>query len=169
MADIRSPVGATGLMQLMPSTAQWVARKNGQKKKLDVSTLTDADTNVAMGAFYLRYITDRLSGQAILATAGYNAGPGRAKAWQEDRQLDPVIYIETIPFDETRDYVKKVMTNAQYYGATFGISTSFHQRLQPVPSKNAVPPVSPDVPAADEATDNGADQPASAAEPAANQ
>ncbi len=60
-----------------------------------------------MGAFYLRYITDRLSGQAILATAGYNAGPGRAKAWQEDRQLDPVIYIETIPFDETRDYVKK--------------------------------------------------------------
>ncbi|KPC54022.1 lytic transglycosylase domain-containing protein [Amantichitinum ursilacus] len=168
VADIRSPVGATGLMQLMPSTAQWVARKNGQKK-LDVSTLTDADTNVAMGAFYLRYITDRLSGQAILATAGYNAGPGRAKAWQEDRALDPVIYIETIPFDETRDYVKKVMTNAQYYGATFGEQTPFHQRLQPVPSKNAAPPVSADVPAADAATDNGADQPASAAEPAANQ
>ena len=164
IADIRSSVGATGLMQLMPSTAQWVGRKNGQKR-VDVSSLADVDTNVAMGSFYLRYILDRLNGQAILATAGYNAGPGRAKAWQEDRELDPVIYIETIPFDETRDYVKKVMTNAQYYGATFGETTPFHKRLQPVPSRNAIP-LTPDAPAADAVTDNAADAPASSADSA---
>ncbi|MDR3425915.1 transglycosylase SLT domain-containing protein [Silvimonas sp.] len=136
VADIRSGAGASGLMQLMPSTAQWVGKKNGQKK-LDISSLTDPDTNVAYGAFYLRYILDRLGGQAILATAGYNAGPGRAKAWQDDtRQLDPIVYIETIPFEETRDYVKKVMANAQLYGASFGESESFHTRLAPIPGKN---------------------------------
>ncbi|WP_188706050.1 lytic transglycosylase domain-containing protein [Silvimonas iriomotensis] len=137
VADIRSGAGATGLMQLMPTTAQWVGRKNGQKK-IDLSSLTDPDVNVSYGSYYLKYILDRLGGQTILATAGYNAGPGRAKAWQDDnRQLDPLVYIETIPFEETRDYVKKVMTNAQLYGATFGETTPFHQRLTPVPGKNA--------------------------------
>ncbi|MDE1712170.1 transglycosylase SLT domain-containing protein, partial (plasmid) [Chromobacterium amazonense] len=103
----RSGVGASGLMQLMPATAKWAAKKIG----LTHFAVNDIDTNVQLGTWYLRYVLDNLSGNQVMATAAYNAGPGRARNWQADRALDGTIYAETIPFSETRDYVQKVMAN----------------------------------------------------------
>ena len=114
----RSSVGASGLMQLMPATAQWVAKKLGWKK-LEPNAVNDIETNVTLGTTYLQHIWQQLGYSEVLATAGYNAGPGRARQWQSDTPLDATIYIETIPFTETRDYVKKVMANAVHYTHVF--------------------------------------------------
>jgi len=111
----RSGVGASGLMQLMPATAKWVAGKIG----LGSYAVNNIDTNIQMGTWYLNYVLDRL-GQEVLATAAYNAGPNRAKAWQGEVPMEGAVYAETIPFNETRDYVQKVMTNAAYYASGFG-------------------------------------------------
>jgi soluble lytic murein transglycosylase len=113
IADARSRVGAGGLMQLMPDTAKWVARKMGLRRIADV---TEVDTNLSLGTYYLKHVLDNLDGHPVLASAAYNAGPGRARAWRPDTALEGAIYAETIPFNETRDYVKKVMSNASYYG-----------------------------------------------------
>ncbi|AZN37688.1 lytic transglycosylase domain-containing protein [Iodobacter ciconiae] len=125
----RSGVGASGLMQLMPATAKWVAGKLG-RKNFNQSEVNDLTTNISFGTFYLRYIWERLDDNQILATAGYNAGPGRARAWQSGQALDGVVYIETIPFNETRDYVKKVMANAIHYSHAFeGQGLPLKQRI----------------------------------------
>ena len=116
IVDARSGVGASGLMQLMPATAKWVAKKIGLRAIVDV---TEIDTNVSLGTYYLRHVLDSLDGQPVLASAAYNAGPGRARAWRPDTPIEGAIYAETIPFSETRDYVKKVMANASYYGHVF--------------------------------------------------
>ena len=110
----RSGVGAQGLMQVMPATARWIAGKMGVK---DYSIM-DVDTNIQFGTWYLNYVNQSL-GHPVLATAGYNAGPGRARAWRAAVPLEGAIYTETIPFDETRDYVKKVMANAVHYASVF--------------------------------------------------
>ena len=114
MAEVRSSAGATGLMQLMPGTAQWVANKLGLRN-WRWSGATDVDTNLNFGTFYLRQVLDGLDGNAVLATAGYNAGPGRARAWRPERAMEAAAWAETIPFNETRHYVKLVMANASYY------------------------------------------------------
>ena len=75
----------------------------------------DLGTNIELGTNYMRYIFDQLGGNAVLATAGYNAGPSRAKKWMAEKPLEAAIYIESIPFAETRGYVQKVMANAQMY------------------------------------------------------
>lgn len=116
IADARSRVGASGLMQLMPATARWVAGKMGLRNIADV---TEVDTNVSLGTYYLRHVLDTLDSQPVLASAAYNAGPGRARAWRPDVPLEGAIYAESIPFNETRDYVKKVMSNASYYAHSF--------------------------------------------------
>jgi soluble lytic murein transglycosylase len=115
----RSSAGASGLMQLMPRTARWIARQIGMR---DYSwrRVTDVDVNVALGTSYLKYVYDGLGESTVLAAAGYNAGPRRAQAWRADRPLEGAIYAETIPFTETRDYVKKVMSNTVYYAAIYG-------------------------------------------------
>lgn len=128
----RSGVGASGLMQLMPATAKWAAKKIG----LTHFAVNDIDTNVQLGTWYLRYVLDNLSGNQVMATAAYNAGPGRARNWQADRALDGTIYAETIPFSETRDYVQKVMANAAYYSSTFGhANISLRNRMGIVPAR----------------------------------
>jgi len=116
IVDARSRVGASGLMQLMPATAKWVAGKMGLRNIADV---TEVDTNVSLGTYYLRHVLDNLDSQPVLASAAYNAGPGRARAWRPDIPLEGAIYAESIPFNETRDYVKKVMSNASYYAHSF--------------------------------------------------
>jgi soluble lytic murein transglycosylase len=127
IVDARSTVGASGLMQLMPATAKWVAKKMGLRAIGDV---TEVDTNVSLGTYYLKHVLDTLDGQPVLASAAYNAGPGRARAWRPDEPVEGAIYAETIPFNETRDYVKKVMANATYYGHTFSQQLqSLKQRL----------------------------------------
>ena len=116
--NARSAVGALGLMQIMPATARWIARRLGIED-FRASSAHDLDTNLRFGTYYLRYALDGLADQPVLATAGYNAGPLRARRWQADRPLDATIYIDTIPFQETRDYVKKVMNNAMFYARRF--------------------------------------------------
>jgi peptidoglycan lytic transglycosylase len=106
-------------MQLMPSTARWVARKAGMKD-FRPTRVIQVNTNLALGTWYLRYVLDTFDNQPVLAAAAYNAGPGRARQWRDARPMEGVIYAETIPFNETRDYVKKVMSNAAYYAASFG-------------------------------------------------
>ena len=135
VSDAKSRVGAGGLMQLMPATAKWVANKLGWKK-YNADDVHDIATNVTLGSRYLGDVWKQLSNSQVLASAGYNAGPGRARAWQSDTPLDAAIYIENIPFTETRDYVKKVMTNAVHYAQIFGTAqTSLKTRIGTIPSK----------------------------------
>lgn len=112
----RSSVGASGLMQLMPTTASYVARRIGLTS-FRADGVTDLDTNLTLGTSYLRMVLDDLDSLPVLATAAYNAGPGRPRAWRATltRPVEGAIFAETIPFNETRDYVKKVMSNATYY------------------------------------------------------
>lgn len=117
IVDARSGAGARGLMQLMPRTAHWVARKIGMRYHPD--ELADAGTNIALGTSYLKMVLEDL-GHPVLASAAYNAGPRRAARWCADRPLEGAIYVESIPFRETRDYVKKVMANTVFYAALLG-------------------------------------------------
>ncbi|HEX8989040.1 MAG TPA: transglycosylase SLT domain-containing protein [Rhodocyclaceae bacterium] len=119
ITSARSGVGAKGLMQLMPATARWVARKIGLVG-YHPGRVTEMDTNVTLGTHYLKMVLDSLDNHPVLASAAYNAGPGRARKWRTDRPLEGAIYTEAIPFNETRDYVKKVMSNSIYYAALFG-------------------------------------------------
>lgn len=135
VSHAKSGVGASGLMQLMPATAAWVARKLGLRG-YSPTAMNEIGTNVQLGTYYLRSVLDQLGSQPILATAAYNAGPGRARNWQANAPLEGAIYAETIPFTETRDYVKKVMANAQYYALGFGEhALTFKQRLGTIPAK----------------------------------
>jgi soluble lytic murein transglycosylase len=133
----RSSAGASGLMQLMPATARWVAKRlgiNGHHR-----TLTETvDTNIGLGTYYLRQVLDSVDNHVVLASAGYNAGPRRARDWAASRPLEGAIYIETIPFAETREYVKKVMNNTLYYARLFHqTDLSLRSRLGVVPAKSA--------------------------------
>ena len=136
IADVRSRVGATGLMQLMPATARWVA-KQIPVTPFKPSMLTQVDVNLQMGAYYFRRVLTDL-GDPVLATAAYNAGPGRAKRWRDARPLEGAIYAESIPFPETRDYVKKVAANTWYYTSRLtGKTASLKQLLGTVPGRSA--------------------------------
>lgn len=131
ITDARSRVGASGLMQLMPTTAKYVARKIGLKD-FHLSQVNDFDTNTLLGTSYLDMVLRDLGGSELLATAGYNAGPGRPKRWRSRLQapVEGAIFAETIPFTETRLYVKHVMSNAIWYAMMFsGESHSLKQRL----------------------------------------
>ena len=137
--DARSSAGASGLMQLMPKTARWVAKKVGLKD-FKPGQVNDLDTNLLLGTSYMRMVMEDLDNHPILASAAYNAGPGRARRWLGPRPLEGAIYAETIPFNETRDYVKKVMSNAVYYAALFdGQPQSIKERLGTVKPRVAVP------------------------------
>lgn len=118
MADAHSQAGARGLMQLMPATARWAAKQAGVKG-FSPARVNDVDLNLELGAYYLRHVLDGLK-HPVLATAAYNAGPGRARRWRGEQALEGAIYAESIPFPETRDYVKKVMVNAWYYARRLG-------------------------------------------------
>jgi len=115
VTDARSAVGASGLMQVMPATARWTARKMGVPFSPDM--ITDRDTNLKIGTQYLRLVLDDFEGSQVLAAAAYNAGPSRSRRWREGPKLEPAVWAENVPFSETRDYVKKVMANATFYAA----------------------------------------------------
>ena len=118
VTSAKSGVGARGLMQVMPATAKIVARKIGLTG-YHPGHVDDLDTNITLGTNYLKIMLQSLDNHPVLACTAYNAGPGRAKRWRGDQPLEGAIYAETIPFAETRDYVKKVMTNSVYYSALF--------------------------------------------------
>lgn len=116
-ADIASPAGARGLMQLMPATARETARR--VNLRWDDSLLVDPNLNVRVGALYLHQVYTQFGHNAIYATAAYNAGPSRVRSWLTNGrdQLPLDVWVETIPFTETRNYVKNVMAFAVIYAA----------------------------------------------------
>ena len=137
ITNAKSNVGASGLMQLMPATAKWVAKKIGLRD-FSQGRVNDTETNVLLGTSYMRLVMENLDNHPVLASAAYNAGPGRAKKWRADRPLEGAIYAESIPFSETRDYVKKVMSNAVYYSAQFnGKPDSLKTRLGVIGAKTS--------------------------------
>ena len=116
--DARSGVGASGLMQVMPATARWTARKIGLNG-FTPGQINELDTNILIGTSYLKLALDDFQGSLPLAAAAYNAGPGRPRAWRNGPLLDGAIWAENIPFNETRDYVKKVLSNTVDYAGLF--------------------------------------------------
>jgi peptidoglycan lytic transglycosylase len=114
--DAKSSAGASGLMQLMPGTARWVAQRLGLKN-WRWSQVTEVPTNLSLGTYYLRHVLDTQGGQ-LPASAAYNAGPTRARAWRPEGAMEGAIFAETIPLTETRIYVKNVMANSTYYAHT---------------------------------------------------
>ena len=137
VSDVVSSAGAVGLMQLMAPTARWAARRSGlsdtRSMRLDEPVL-----NTELGTYYLRYVMDRLGGLPVLAAAAYNAGPGRAQSWRGDAPLEGAVYIETIPFNETREYTKKVLANTMFYQAELGLPyISLRDRLGTVAPRGA--------------------------------
>ena len=114
--DARSHVGASGLMQVMPATAKWTAKKIGLTG-FTPDQITDRETNVAIGTGYLKLVLDDFGGSMPMAAAAYNAGPSRPRQWRNGPVLEAAIWAENIPFSETRDYVKKVLSNTTNYAA----------------------------------------------------
>ncbi|NMM25895.1 MAG: lytic transglycosylase domain-containing protein [Glaciimonas sp.] len=135
--DARSNVGASGLMQIMPATAKWVANKIGFGE-FAPGRVNEIETNIMLGTNYLNIVLGDLGGSQALATAAYNAGPGRPRAWRATLPgtVEGAIFAETIPFSETRGYVKNVLSNATYYAALFdGQPQSLKARLGSVTPK----------------------------------
>ncbi len=141
--DARSHVGAAGLMQVMPPTAKWTARKIGltQFKPQDIS---DRDTNIAIGTAYLKFVLDDFGGSLPMAAAAYNAGPSRPRAWRGQSGapvLETAVWAENIPLNETRDYVKKVLANTTSYAALIsGQPQSLKARLGHIGPRDAAAP-----------------------------
>ncbi|WP_319381740.1 transglycosylase SLT domain-containing protein [Thiomicrorhabdus sp.] len=107
--NVQSSAGAVGLMQLMPSTARYIGRKIGVNK-VNNRALKDPERNIQLGSAYLSYLKEKYGGNLILATAAYNAGPKRVDSWiPETGSLEADQWIDSIPFTETREYVKAVM------------------------------------------------------------
>jgi soluble lytic murein transglycosylase len=135
--DARSSVGASGLMQIMPATGRWIAKKMNAAD-FRVEQLKERDTNLKFGTFYLKSVLDDLDGSPAMASAAYNAGPGRPRAWRATLTVpvETAIFAEMIPFSETRDYVKKVLSNSTYYASLMtGRPQSLKARLGTVAPK----------------------------------
>ena len=134
-ANATSVAGARGLMQVMPTTANWLAKKLGMSKPGD-QALGDPAINLQLGSAYVRHLLDTLEQSPVLVAAGYNAGPRRAQRWRSQRPLEGAIYAESIPILETRDYVKKVLANATVYGRQSGSGgLSLRDRLGIIPAR----------------------------------
>lgn len=137
VTQARSNVGAAGLMQVMPATARWIARKLGMRDYRN-RMVGNTDTNLILGTYYMKTVLGWFDNNPVLASAAYNAGPSHARQWRGDTALEGAIYTETIPFSETRDYVKKVMSNTVYYAQQFGQPPrSLKQRMGIIAAKNS--------------------------------
>ena len=137
--DARSSAGAAGLMQVMPGTARYVASRLGLRNYRP-KNVADVETNVTLGTGYMKMVMQQL-GHPVLASAAYNAGPSRARRWRDARALEGAVYVESIPFPETRDYVRKVMANSVFYAALLGQSpVSLKARLGAILPPGAVEP-----------------------------
>ncbi len=150
IVDARSGVGASGLMQVMPPTARWTARKIGLAD-FKPHHINDRDTNIAIGTGYLKLVLDDFSGSMPLAAAAYNAGPSRPRNWRGKngaQVLEAAIWAENVPFNETRDYVKKVLSNTTNYAALItGQPQSLKARLGQIgPRDPNAPEVNRDLP-----------------------
>lgn len=125
---ISSSAGATGLAQLMEGTANDIARK----LKIKEFDLKDAQTNVNFGAYYLNNLTERLDNSVMMALFAYNGGPGRVRRWQKEAKDLPIdLFLETVPFLETRSYGRKVLSAAALYGYLY-YNKTVHQVVQEI-------------------------------------
>jgi soluble lytic murein transglycosylase len=151
ITDARSHVGASGLMQVMPATAKWTAKKIGLTG-FQPHQITDRDTNIAIGTGYLKLVLDDFEGSMPMAAAAYNAGPSRPRQWRAPGGSGPVlegaIWAENIPFSETRDYVKRVLANTTNYAALLtGQPQSLKTRMGQVGPRTGIhEPVNADLP-----------------------
>jgi soluble lytic murein transglycosylase len=135
--DARSHVGASGLMQVMPATARWTARKIGLVN-FAPHQINDREVNIAIGTGYLKLVLENFEGSMPLAAAAYNAGPGRPRSWRNGPVMEAAAWAENVPFGETRDYVKKVLANATMYAAVLtGQPQSLKARLGMVGPRDA--------------------------------
>jgi soluble lytic murein transglycosylase len=138
--DARSGVGASGLMQVMPATARWTAKKIGLTD-FQPQQITERDTNIAIGTGYLKLVLDDFAGSMPMAAAAYNAGPSRPRSWRGSAGgpvLEAAIWAENVPFAETRDYVKKVLSNTTVYAALItGQPQSLKARLGSIGPRDA--------------------------------
>ncbi len=138
--NAQSHVGASGLMQVMPATARWTARKLGMAG-FTPDQITDRDTNIAIGTGYLKLVLDDFAGSMPLAAAAYNAGPGRPRNWRNGPVMEAAAWAENVPFNETRDYVKKVLANATAYASILtGQPQSLRARLGAIGPRDAALP-----------------------------
>ncbi|RYF43954.1 MAG: lytic transglycosylase domain-containing protein, partial [Comamonadaceae bacterium] len=145
--DARSHVGASGLMQVMPATARWTARRIGMNS-FTLEQLNERETNIAIGTGYLKLVLDDFEGSMPLAAAAYNAGPGRPRNWRNGPVIEAAAWAENVPFNETRDYVKKVLANTTTYAAILsGQPQSLKARLGQVgPRESSRPEPNRDLP-----------------------
>ncbi|HSW20931.1 MAG TPA: transglycosylase SLT domain-containing protein [Ramlibacter sp.] len=138
--NAQSSVGAAGLMQVMPATARWTARKLGMAG-FTPDQITDRDTNIAIGTGYLKLVLDDFAGSMPMAAAAYNAGPGRPRSWRNGPVMEAAAWAENVPFNETRDYVKKVLANATAYASILtGQPQSLRARLGAIGPRDATLP-----------------------------
>lgn len=128
--EIRSVVGATGLMQIMPETGAWIASKKGRAKY----SLTDPTDNIEFGTFYLDYTHGRFQNNSLLAIASYNAGPNAVAGWVKSGLGDPDQFVQRIPYAETRGYVRHVFENYWNYLRLY--SPPVQAQLQAVKTKS---------------------------------
>ena len=138
--DARSTVGASGLMQVLPATARWTAKKIGLNS-FTIEQLNDRETNIAIGTGYLKLVLNDFAGSMPMAAAAYNAGPSRPRAWRNGPVMEAAAWAENVPFSETRDYVKKVLSNTTNYAALLtGQPQSLKARLGKVGPRDASQP-----------------------------
>lgn len=136
-ADAISHASARGLMQLLPSTAKLVAKKYNVPYHLETD-LHQPLTNIKLGTAYLKNLKQKMFDHTILATASYNAGPERIPRWLYEESMDADRWIETVPYKETREYVKNVMAFTAIYHERLGTPAHFSLLLTPVPGKQAI-------------------------------
>ncbi len=136
IADARSPAGALGLMQIMPGTGRKIGRSL-EKPLKNREQLLDADISLEFGSTYLRTLLDQLNEHPVLAAAAYNAGPHRVERWRPaERNVSADLWIENIPYRETREYVRRVITYTAIYEQRLGReSVRLSERLTPIPSR----------------------------------
>ena len=137
-AQARSPAGAVGLMQIMPATGREIARD--LRDGAGTPDLMQAELNIRYGTHYLQQLLGRLQNNPLLATAAYNAGPNKIAQWLPDRDVIAAdVWAETIPYQETRSYVQRVMEYAAIYTRRLGIPDSANRlntRMKPVLPRN---------------------------------
>jgi soluble lytic murein transglycosylase len=145
--DARSSVGASGLMQIMPATAKWTAKRMGMKN-FRPEQLQQRKTNIAIGTYYLKLVLDNFQGSMPMAAAAYNAGPSRPRRWRNGPEMEGAAWAECIPFSETRDYVKKVLANTNLYaGLIHNEPQSLKSKLGTVgPRENNAPEENTEIP-----------------------
>jgi soluble lytic murein transglycosylase len=139
MPDVSSVAGAVGLMQLMPGTGRQTAARAGIRFE-GRQSLLDPDTNVALGTTYLAKMLERYGNHRVLATAAYNAGPGRVDRWLPEGQSLPAdAWVESVPYSETRGYVQRVLASeAVFRWRMSGETVRLADAMQPVPPRKGM-------------------------------